>query len=131
VDVRVGDRNVATIQPGHFVGEMGFVTGQAASADTVARTRSRVFCWNQETLRQRCQRDAGIRDAIYAALGPDLARKIVRTSATLAQWADGSGAAHPPAAEPDPKGRHTDGSERDNTDRLRTSYHRIKPIASA
>jgi CRP-like cAMP-binding protein len=131
VDVRVGDRNVAAIKPGHFVGEMGFVTGQVASADTVARTQSRVFCWNQQTLRQRCRRDAGIRDAIYAALGPDLARKIVRTSATLAQRADGSGAAQPPATEPTADSRPTDGPDRDNADRTRTSYDRIKAIVSA
>ena len=80
VDVSRHGKSVAAIGPGHFVGEMAFVTGARASADTVAGAPSWVFAWDQSELRQACRRRPELREAVYSAIGPDLARKIAYTS---------------------------------------------------
>jgi CRP-like cAMP-binding protein len=83
VDVYINGRSVATIGPGHFVGEIAFISNAPASADTFAGTAMRAFCWNQEALRRVCARQPGLREAMYSAIGPDLARKVNFTSARL------------------------------------------------
>ena len=80
VDVHRHGKTVAAIGPGHFVGEMAFVTGARASADTVVGAPLRVFVWDQLELRQACRRRPELREAVYSAIGPDLARKIAYTS---------------------------------------------------
>jgi CRP-like cAMP-binding protein len=80
VDVQRQGRTVAAIGPGHFVAEMAFVTDGEASADTRTGTQVRAFAWNQETIVRACRRQPELREAIYSAIGPDLARKIARTS---------------------------------------------------
>jgi len=80
VGVRRDGDMLATVGPGHFVGEMAFITGAPASADTAADTAVRAFAWDQRALRQSCRRRPELREAIYSAIGPDLARKIADTS---------------------------------------------------
>lgn len=80
VDVYRNGKPVAAIGPGHFVGEMAFVTRAKASADTVAGCALRVLAWEQAELRQACRRRPELQEAIYSAIGPDLARKIAYTS---------------------------------------------------
>ena len=83
VDVFRHGRTVATIGPGHFVGEIAFVSEAPASADTFAGSQVRAFCWNQDALRRICRRQPGLREAMYSAIGPDLARKVNFSSARL------------------------------------------------
>jgi CRP-like cAMP-binding protein len=80
VDVYRHGKAVAEIGPGHFVGEMAFVTGGKASADTVVGAPLRVFSWDQSELLQACRRRPELRESVYSAIGPDLARKIAYTS---------------------------------------------------
>jgi CRP-like cAMP-binding protein len=80
VDVVVRGRKVAQVGPGHFVGEMSFVTGESASADTFVSEEVRAFAWPRQRLERVCRREPAAREALYAALGPDLARKILDVS---------------------------------------------------
>ena len=73
------DRCVARIGAGHFVGEMSFITGQPANADTHAAGTVTLLVWEQAALARRCERDPGLRTALYTAFGPDLVNKIART----------------------------------------------------
>jgi CRP-like cAMP-binding protein len=83
VDVHRDGRDVAAIGSGHFVGEIAFVTDSPASADTYAGTTVRAVAWDQTALNRVCQRQPQLREALYSAIGPDLARKITHTSARL------------------------------------------------
>ena len=71
------DRCVARIGPGHFVGEMSFITGQPANADTYAEGPVTLLVWKQAALARQCDRDPRLRTALYTAFGPDLVNKIV------------------------------------------------------
>jgi CRP-like cAMP-binding protein len=77
VDVYRDGQLVAAIGPGHFVGEIAFVTGNPASADTYAATAVKTVVWDQETIGRISQRQLHLREALYSAIGPDLSRKIV------------------------------------------------------
>jgi CRP-like cAMP-binding protein len=85
VDVQRDGRDVATVGPGHFVGEIAFVTDSPASADTCAATAVQAVAWDQTTLNRVCQRQPHLREAMYSAIGPDLARKITDTSVRLSE----------------------------------------------
>lgn len=80
VDVHRDKRLIAAIGPGHFVGEIAFVTQNPASADTYAGTAVKAVAWDQETLARIYQRQPCLREALYSAIGPDLARKIIHMS---------------------------------------------------
>lgn len=83
VDVYRKGQAVAAIGAGHFVGEIAFVSKSPASADTFAGTTVRAFSWDQEALRKICRREPSLREAMYSAIGPDLARKVNFTSQRL------------------------------------------------
>jgi CRP-like cAMP-binding protein len=80
VDVYRDGQLVAAIGPGHFVGEIAFVTGNPASADTYAATAVKTVVWNQEIMGRISQRQPHMREALYSAIGPDLSRKIINMS---------------------------------------------------
>lgn len=79
IAVRDSGETIASIGPGHFIGEMSFITGAPATADTIAEDTVRLFQWDQETLARRCERDPALQTAIYTALGPDLVQKVAAT----------------------------------------------------
>lgn len=78
ITVMQAGRAVARIGPGHFVGEMSFITGETATADTHAADEVRLLVWDQKALRRQCERDPKLRTALYTAFGPDLVAKIAR-----------------------------------------------------
>ncbi len=93
IAVRDSGETIACIGPGHFVGEMSFITDAPATADTFAENHVRLFQWDQETLARRCERDPALQTAIYTALGPDLVQKIAATRVNheAADTAQGAG----------------------------------------
>lgn len=72
----------ARVGPGHFVGEMSFLTGAPATADTYSDGEVKVFEWDQNALARRCERDPELRTGIYTALGPDLVNKVANARVT-------------------------------------------------
>jgi CRP-like cAMP-binding protein len=78
VEVDVGGRLVATLDPGHFVGEMALLAGQAASATTRTRGSARCLVWDRAALQRRLKRDSDLRSTLYAAAGSNLSAKIAQ-----------------------------------------------------
>ncbi len=76
VEVQVDGRKVAMLDPGHFVGEMALLAGQAASATTISCTSVRCLVWDRASLDRRLGRDSDLRSTLYAAAGSNLSRKI-------------------------------------------------------
>lgn len=81
-EVRVGDRFRANLGPGDFVGEMSFSTGHPTSADVDvpedALQPATYLTWRREDLRRLFDRQPGIKDALQAILGVDMAQKLSR-----------------------------------------------------
>lgn len=67
---------VAQLSDGAFVGEMAFVTGNAASATVMIEQPTRAFVFEMEKLRKLVQNDESVAMAIHRAVGRDLASKL-------------------------------------------------------
>ena len=65
-----------TLPAGHFLGEIGFQSEGAASADVRIEQGSRVVLWRADELRELCRRDPALRLALDQAISRDLARKV-------------------------------------------------------
>lgn len=78
VEVDVGGRVVTDLEPGHFVGEMALLAGQAASATTRTRGSTRCLVWDRAALKRRLKRDKDLRTTLYAAAGSNLSQKIAQ-----------------------------------------------------
>ncbi len=76
VDVVVDGEVVAAAQPGQLVGEVGFLAGGPATATAVAREKLRALVWDRSSLERGMRRAPDLHDAVYAAFGSDLARKV-------------------------------------------------------
>jgi hypothetical protein len=77
-DVYAGGSKRATLEPGDFVGEMGFMTGRPASAQVVARESLDYRVWRRQDLLALYDRDARLKDAMQMVIGTDMARKLGR-----------------------------------------------------
>jgi hypothetical protein len=76
LEVRSGDRVIARTQPGQFVGEMSFITGEQASADVVAIEPATVISCPQASLRALLDARPALALKIRAALGRDVVGKL-------------------------------------------------------
>lgn len=76
LEVRSGDRVIARSQPGQFVGEMSFITGEKASADVVATEPATVVTCPQASLRALLDARPSLALKIRAALGRDVVGKL-------------------------------------------------------
>ena len=94
--VELIDEPIARLGPGRFVGEIAFLTGTVASATTraapEARERLRCLAWNQGRLRQRLERDDGLRTTLYAAIGADLCGKVAADNVKVRRGRTGAAA---------------------------------------
>ncbi len=75
-DVTVDGREVARLRDGQFAGEMSLVTGQAASADVVARQPVRYLYWPLSSLRRMLRRHPQYRPVLQVIFGCDMAYKL-------------------------------------------------------
>ena len=80
LEVRVNGDPVVSIQPGQFIGEMSFITGEKASADVIAVVPSVVVSCSQESLKQLLENKPGMAIKIQAALGRDVVAKLRKQS---------------------------------------------------
>lgn len=76
LEVRSGDRVIAQSQPGQFIGEMSFLTGEKASADVVAIEPATVISCPQASLRALLDARPSLALKIRAALGRDVVGKL-------------------------------------------------------
>jgi len=76
LEVRVGDRVIAILQPGQFIGEMSFLSGERATADVVATEGSRLLVWSQADLNEFLERRAALAHKLRGILGRDVVAKL-------------------------------------------------------
>ncbi len=74
--VRTGDRMIADLEPGQFIGEMSFLSGNRAAADVVATEPCRVLAWPQPALAKLLDKSSGLSFKLRAVLGRDVVAKL-------------------------------------------------------
>ena len=75
-EVRVGDRLIATLKPGQFVGEMSFITRNKASAAVVTAEGAKVLAWPQEELQEQLTKQGELAFKVQGVIGRDLVKKL-------------------------------------------------------
>jgi hypothetical protein len=84
VCVEVDGRNVAELQPGHFIGSISYVTDEPAPANVVALEPTRYVSWPKSKLRDFMQQNPDLHSALTSTLAIDLTRWLHAT------WARGA-----------------------------------------
>lgn len=79
MEVRAGDKVVARLGPGSFIGEMSFLTGEPTSASVRATGASEILCWPREVLETFLTDHPQTRAAMQLILGTDMAAKLRAT----------------------------------------------------
>ncbi len=92
-DVYLDGAVLAQLVQGRFVGEMGFMSGEPASADVVAADAVRYFSWKTSALKKLMAESTFFDRYLTAALGHDVVTKLRETGefrglATLAEETD-------------------------------------------
>jgi hypothetical protein len=75
-DVVVGEKVVAGLGAGQFIGEMSFLTQEKASANVDARTHAKLVGWQQDKLKAFLERQTGLDYKLRGTLGQDMVRKL-------------------------------------------------------
>ncbi len=76
--VHIGDRQIAQIGEGHFMGEMSYITGEKTSASVVVDNDMEYVYWETNTLEPFLAKHPDLRTAFNAIIGVDLAGKLNR-----------------------------------------------------
>lgn len=87
LDVVKQGKVVAKVSPNHFIGEMSFMTGKPASADTRPAGKVRVHEWSQEKVRDLQRKNPTLYHGLLAILGRDLSIKLGRAASSNGQGA--------------------------------------------
>ena len=74
--VESGGRAIALVQPGSFIGEMSFLSGEPAAATVTALAACRVFAVPQDRLHDLLRRHDAIRAVLQELFGHDLVQKL-------------------------------------------------------
>lgn len=83
--VEASKRNQSfSLNDGIFVGEIGYLTGNAASATTTLAAGGDVLEWDVAALRRKAKRSPRFNLALDAAISKDLATKVSRAGAPIA-----------------------------------------------
>jgi Cyclic nucleotide-binding domain len=81
VKIERGDRVLAILGPGDYVGELSFLSGDPATATAVVVKPTRVLAFDQKRLRASIDADDELRRTLESSLNRNLAGKLVRTNA--------------------------------------------------
>lgn len=76
VEIRVGDRAVATVRDGQFIGEMSYLTRDTASASAVVIEPTKLLAWPKVELRSMLKRNPSMLSLMTAVMGADVSRKL-------------------------------------------------------
>ena len=76
--VKADGRDVATLRPGQFAGEMSFLTGADTTAAVEVVEPARLVSWPTEELERFLGKHPELRAALQLVLGKDLAVKLAR-----------------------------------------------------
>ncbi len=75
-EVRQDDAPVAALFPGHFVGEVSWMSGEPPASSVVPRGTVQLVEWPAEKLRTFLDKNEDLRTALQQRLGTDFARKL-------------------------------------------------------
>jgi hypothetical protein len=75
-DVKKGDKLLASLEPGQFVGEMSFLSGAKAGADVVAPGEVHLLRWPQKELEAFLAKHGGLSFKVRGVLGRDVVAKL-------------------------------------------------------
>lgn len=67
---------VSTVEQGHFLGELGFLRGSAASASVIICEGAELIIWERDQLKRIMTKSPEISNAIVALFNQDLAGKL-------------------------------------------------------
>jgi hypothetical protein len=80
VDVDVGDKKVAELKDGQFIGEMSFLTEKPATATCVARHDSECLVWKQEQFKELLKRNPSLYFTIQSLLSTQVSSALVSSN---------------------------------------------------
>ena len=75
-EVRKGEKVLARLQAGQFVGEMSFLTGDKAGADVVTPAGAKLMSWPQAALEKFLDKHGGLSFKVRGVLGRDVVTKL-------------------------------------------------------
>lgn len=75
-EVRKGDKVLAALAPGQFVGEMSFLSGNKAGADVVTPKPAKFMSWAQDELEAFLDKNPSISFKVRGVLGRDVVTKL-------------------------------------------------------
>ncbi len=81
--IKRNDQTLAYRGPGSFIGEIGFMTGSAASADTVFSVPSRYIEWRAADLRSLFEKKTDLKAAFESLLAVNVAHKLATEESPL------------------------------------------------
>ncbi len=76
VDIVIGGNKVAELGEGAFIGEMSYLSGDAATANVEVSAPMRYLEWNNEKLTETLERNPALKFAFHSLLTSDLAKKL-------------------------------------------------------
>jgi len=80
VKIESGDRIVAVLGPGDYLGELSFLSGNPATATATVVKPVRVLAFNQAKLREAIVADPQLKRTLDSALNRNLAGKLARSN---------------------------------------------------
>jgi hypothetical protein len=76
VSIEIDGKSVAQLRDGQFIGEMGFLTGDIASADAIALQGTKYISWDMKDLRSFLGNNLNLQSAMQMVIGADLVNKL-------------------------------------------------------
>ncbi len=83
--VLLGGRVLARLVPGKFIGEVGYLSGEPATATVIAKTPARCVVWRKDELERLLERRPDLLNVFRAAVGQDLAAKVAAHNVSLSE----------------------------------------------
>ena len=78
--IEIGNKEIARLGAGSFVGEMTYLTGDAARAGVTGVGKSEIFCWEKQQLEQWLHKDPSRQARMQSALGSQVVELLMQKS---------------------------------------------------
>lgn len=75
--VKKGDKNVAYLREGSFLGEMSFLSGNPTSANVITLEETQIMVWDKKELKEFLGKNENIKKELNDVFSRDLIKKLV------------------------------------------------------